>query len=72
MAPIRDLDCIRFRSNCGRLLDLQPKDGVIGGAARQERQLVHLDGLPLGLVRLGRYDADPAGPLSATQCQAER
>ena len=28
--------------------------------------------LPLGLVRLGRYDADPAGPLSATQCQAER
>jgi Tfp pilus assembly protein FimT len=28
--------------------------------------------LPLGLVRLGLYDADPAGPLSATQCQAER
>ena len=28
--------------------------------------------LPLGLVRLGRYDADPAGPLSATLCQAER
>ena len=28
--------------------------------------------LPLGLVRLGRYDADPAGPLSATQCLAER
>jgi len=28
--------------------------------------------LPLGLVRLGRYDADPAGPLSATQCQSER
>ena len=28
--------------------------------------------LPLGLVRLGRYDADPAGPLSATHCQAER
>jgi Tfp pilus assembly protein FimT len=28
--------------------------------------------LPLGLVRLGRYDADPAGPLSAAKCQAER
>jgi len=28
--------------------------------------------LPLGLVRLGRYDADPAGPPSASQCQAER
>jgi len=28
--------------------------------------------LPLGLVRQGRYDADPAGPLSATLCQAER
>ena len=28
--------------------------------------------LPLGVVRLGRYDADPAGTLSATQCQAER
>ncbi len=28
--------------------------------------------LPLGLVRLGRYDADPAGPPSATHCQAER
>ena len=28
--------------------------------------------LPLGLVRLGRYDADPAGPLNASHCQAER
>ena len=28
--------------------------------------------LPLGLVRLGRYDADPTGSLSATHCQADR
>ena len=28
--------------------------------------------LPLGLVRLGRYDADPAATPTATHCQAER
>ena len=28
--------------------------------------------LPLGLVRLGRYDADPAATPMATNCQAER
>ena len=28
--------------------------------------------LPLGLVRLGRYDADPAATPTATNCQAER
>ncbi len=28
--------------------------------------------LPLGVVRLGRYAADPAGPLNASHCQAER
>ena len=28
--------------------------------------------LPLGIVRLGRYGADPAGALTAAQCQPEQ